>query len=169
MSITVVERDPVSASVRKARARRRVGENASCACGETQPELLIRRGNSVMCVKCTRKRAGKRTTDKHHPAGRNNDPSTVEVDVNDHRAVLSVAQHDWPRKTLENPRRSPLLRAAASVRGFVDMVIYWVTKLLLWSAEMLENLDELLEMRLGPRWWVGTPIANFAPKDSSRA
>jgi hypothetical protein len=29
---------------------------------------------------------------------------------------------------------------------------------------MLETLDEHLEKRLGPKWWVGTEMERFAPK-----
>jgi hypothetical protein len=29
---------------------------------------------------------------------------------------------------------------------------------------MLEILDEFLEKRLGPKWWVGTEMEPFAPK-----
>jgi hypothetical protein len=29
---------------------------------------------------------------------------------------------------------------------------------------MLETLDEFLEERLGPQWWMGTKMERFAPK-----
>lgn len=59
--------------------------------------------------------------DDHHVFGKANDPTTiVTVPANDHRAELSVAQQDWPKKTPENPDGSPLLAAAARIRGFVD-------------------------------------------------
>jgi hypothetical protein len=66
--------------------------------------------------------------DAHHVAGKANSPVTVPVPVNDHRACLSVAQADWPKSTLMNVHGSPLLAAAACVRGFVDMVFYLIER-----------------------------------------
>jgi hypothetical protein len=74
-----------------------------------------------------------------------------------------VAQADWPKSTLVNPQGSPLLAAAACVRGFVDMVFYLIERGLPWTADMLETLDQLLVAKLGPRWWVRTEIERFAP------
>jgi hypothetical protein len=103
--------------------------------------------------------------DDHHVFGEANDPTTtIPVSVNDHRAELSAAQQDWPKRTLQNPEGSPLLAAAARVRGFVDMVIYLIEKGLLWIAQMLEALDEFLAEKLGSRWWCGTPMDQFAPR-----
>jgi hypothetical protein len=102
--------------------------------------------------------------DEHHFAGKANSPTTVPVPVNDHRACLSVAQADWLKSTLMNVHGSPLLAAAACVRGFVDMVFYLIERGLLWTADMLEVLDELLVAKLGSRWWVGTEIERFAPE-----
>lgn len=101
--------------------------------------------------------------DDHHVAGKPNDPTTVPVPVNDHRAELSTAQYDWPKQTRENPDSSPLLRAAACVRGFVDYIIYLLKKMLLWIPEMLENLHAYLREKLGPKWWINTPLEQFAP------
>jgi len=39
-----------------------------------------------------------------------------------------------------------------------------VEKGLPWLAEMLEQLDEVLLKKLGPKWWVKTEIERFAPK-----
>jgi hypothetical protein len=104
------------------------------------------------------------TRDNHHVAMKANSPITVPILVNDHRAELSVAQHDWPKATRENPHGSPLLAFAGCVRGFADTIIYLVKKLLLWGATMLETLDAFLARKLGPRWWIGTDLAQFAPK-----
>jgi hypothetical protein len=105
--------------------------------------------------------------DKHHPAGKANSPTTICVPVNDHRARLSVDQYDWPVRTLENPDASPLLRGAASIRGFVDTALFLIEEFLLWIAEMLETLDDNLRERIGSRWWCGTPVEEFAPKGES--
>jgi hypothetical protein len=102
--------------------------------------------------------------DNHHFAGKANNPLTVPVPVSDHWAELSVAQQDWPKETLGNPPGSPLLAGAASIRGFVDWVIYLIEKGVLWVAKMLEALDAFLAQALGPKWWIGSPIEAFAPR-----
>lgn len=164
MTMKLPENNPIAAYQRKAVAVRRVGAGARCACGEARPEALITGSNPVICAACQRNRQGKTTTDDHHFAGEANSPLTVPVPVNDHRAELSVAQADWPKETRENKDGSPLLAAAASIRGFVDWVVYLIQKGVLWVADMLEMLNEFLVDKLGPTWWVDTPLARFAPK-----
>ncbi|MCH7688322.1 MAG: hypothetical protein IH899_16850 [Planctomycetes bacterium] len=159
----IPKRDPAAAHGRKRRAARRVGLNAQCACGEKRPEALIAGSNPIICAVCKRRKEDKTTVDSHHVAGKANSPITIPVPVNDHRAELSVAQQDWPKQTRENPNRSPLLAVAAGIRGFVDYMIYLAKKFLLWGAEMLEALDQYLAERLGPKWWLGTPLESFAP------
>jgi hypothetical protein len=154
-------RDPIRAYARKAAAARHVGEGKECACGETRAEAFAK-GKSKACARCKRKRRGHTTTDKHHVAGEANDPTTISVPVNDHRARLSVDQYDWPKETLENPDGSPILAGAARERGFVDTARYLDEKLN--NAEMLECLDKYLVDRLGPKWWENTPLERFAPK-----
>ncbi len=95
-------------------------------------------------------------------AGKANSPITISVAVNDHRARLSTDQYDWPKQTRENPNGSPLLIAAASVRGFAETLFYLIEKFLLWIPEMLEVLDGLLVEKLGPKWWIGTPMEKYA-------
>ena len=102
--------------------------------------------------------------DGHHIAGKANDPTTIRVPANDHRARLSVDQYDWPESTLENPDGNPLLASAACIRGFVDTVSYLMEKLLLPKAEMLEIQDADLKDKLGPRWWKNSPLVHFEPK-----
>ena len=126
MSIELPKRDPSAAHVRKAIAARRVGLGSRCACGEARPEALVRNGKAVICHDCKRKEKGMKRHDNHHVYGKANDPATVPAPVNDHRAELNTAQHDWPKKTLQNPEGSPLLKAAACVRGFIDTVVYLV-------------------------------------------
>jgi hypothetical protein len=50
------------------------------------------------------------------------------------------------------------------LRGFIDTTLYLIEKGLLWLAEMLEKLDQVLIRKLGPRWWVNTEVEQFAPK-----
>jgi hypothetical protein len=102
--------------------------------------------------------------DRHHLAGKANSSVTDDVPVNDHRAVLSVAQLDWPPGTLENPAGCPLLAAAACIRGFIDWLKYKTDTLLRWIAEMLEALSAFMFEERGPRWWVNTPIVVFTQK-----
>jgi hypothetical protein len=164
MTRRMPKRDPVGARRRAIIATRRVGTESRCSCGEARPEALIPGSKPITCAACKRDRNGQTSLDAHHFAGKANSPIAVPVPVNDHRACLSVAQEDWPRSTLMNAQGSPLLAAAACVRGFVDMVLYLIERGLPWTADMLETLDELLVQKLGPRWWVGTKLAPFAPK-----
>jgi len=157
-------RDPIRAHARKKTAARRLGEGKKCSCGEDRPEALLAGTKPTICATCQRARNRMTTEDQHHVAGEANDPTTIPVPVNDHRARLSVDQYDWPRATLQNPEGSPLLAGAACIRGFVDTVIYLIQRLLLPKAEMLEILDAYLKDKLGARWWENTPLAQFAPK-----
>ena len=146
-------------------AARRAGKNTRCTwCGETRLEALVTRSKPCYCAECRRKMKGQTIVDKHHVAGKANSPVTVVILVNEHRAVLSVAQRDWPRLTLENPYGCPLLAAAACIRGFIDTLYHLIDELLGWIAEMLEALSAFLFDGLGPQWWRNTPIAQFAQK-----
>lgn len=157
-------RDPIAAHQRKTVAARRVGQNAQCACGESRPEALIPDSHPLICASCDRKKRGKATLDRHHVAGKSNSPDTIPVPVNDHRARLTADQYDWPSETLENPAGSPLLVAAASLRGYSDTSAYLVDKFLLGNPEMLEALDVFLIEKLGSKWWIGTPMERYARK-----
>jgi len=144
-------------------ATRRIGKGRKCTnCGESR--ALIRASDPLVCAECDRGLRGKSKRDNHHIAGCKNNPITVSIPTNDHRAELSAAQHSWPRKTLENPDRSPLLSAAAHIRGFCDFLFYFVEKFLPWIAEMLELLDTTLERKLGKRWWKHTKLKAFEPE-----
>ena len=159
------QRDPISAHQRKSAAIRRVGENAQCTyCPEKRPLALIRNSKPLICAACQRKDQGKTTMDDHHVAMQANNPATLPTPVNDHRAELSAAQDDWPKKTRENPDGSPLIAAAGCIRGFMDYLFYLVEKFLYWTAEMLEELDAYLIEQLGPQWWLEIPLKRFAPK-----
>jgi hypothetical protein len=157
-------RDPGDAHRRKVVAARRVGIGARCSCGEDRPGALIAGSNPTICAACERAAKGRSTTDDHHSFGRANNPATIPVPVNDHRADLSGSQAEWPKSTLRNTEGSPLLAGAACVRGFIDTILYLIEKGLLWLADMLEKLDQVLLKKLGPKWWVNTEIEQFAPK-----
>lgn len=156
--------DPSGAHRRKVVAARRVGLGARCSCGENRPEALIPGSNPTICAACQRVATGRTTIDQHHFAGSANNPGTISIPVNDHRAILSVAQAEWPKSTLSNSEGSPLLAGAACLRGCIDTILYLIERGLLWLADMLEKLDEILMKKLGPKWWAHTEIEQFAPK-----
>jgi hypothetical protein len=162
MSKKIPQRDPEAAYIRRTIAARRTGSR-KCECGEKRPEALIPGTEPTICAECQRRSRGQRTDDHHHVAGASNHPLTVPTPVNDHRADLSTAQHDWPKTTRENRHGSPLLAGAGMIRGFVDYVMYLIRRGLLWAAEILEAADAFLLELLGPAWWQNTPMARFAP------
>jgi len=86
------------------------------------------------------------------------------MSANDHRAVLSPQQYEWPPETSKNPSGSPLLAGAACIRGYCETNDYLVAELLLPKVEMLEALDAFLKKKCGPEWWVETEMERFAPK-----
>jgi hypothetical protein len=104
--------------------------------------------------------------DNHHVAAKANSTVTIPIPVNEHRAVLSTAQYDWPKDTLENPDGSPLLKGAACIRGTADTVIFLISFLLAWIPSMLEALDSQLIEERGPEYWHNTELDNFAPRRS---
>jgi hypothetical protein len=158
-------RDPITGFEREQRAARRAGQGSSCShCGENRPLALIPRTNPRMCANCQREQFGRLPFDDHHPAGEVNDSTTIPIPVNDHRALLSPQQYEWSPKTWVNPEGSPIRAGAARVRGYCETSDCLVNSLLIPNAEMLEALDEYLEKRLGPKWWVGTEMERFAPK-----
>src|SRR5579871_5674470 len=151
------KRDTISAYQRKSKAIRRAGQNAQCSkCAEARPEALNAKRKPIRCEECRRKEQRKVTMDNHHIAGKANSPITTSIPANDHRAELSTSQQDWPKETLENRDRCPLLRGAAFIRGFVDTVYYYMKEFLLWIAEMLEILSARLREEWGRKWWLKT-------------
>jgi hypothetical protein len=158
-------RDPIASFEREVRAARRAGVSNRCTiCGENRPLALIPGSSPKLCAQCKREQLGRTPLDDHHPAGNTNDSTVIPTPVNDHRARLSPQQYEWPPKTWLNPDGSPIRAAAARVRGYCETNDYLVCSLLIPNVEMLEILDEFLQKRLGPRWWVGTEVDRFAPK-----
>jgi hypothetical protein len=126
---------------------------------------LIPGSTPITCAKCKREKKGKSVMDKHHPFAQANDPETATpIPVNDHRAELNEAQNDWPKRTLENPDGSPLLRGAGCIRGFIDTILCLIKAGLHWVADMLEKADAFLAEKFGTKYWIGTPLESFAPK-----
>jgi len=73
--------------------------------------------------------------------------------ANDHSVVTLKHQVEWPRETLRNPDGSPLLQAAASIRGWLDVLKLVLERTVGGIPETLERLDAWLRERIGPRWW----------------
>ena len=164
------KRDPIQAGLREAVAERVLGIYRECyLCGESRPLALERNSHPRICTECKRKSQEKTPMDNHHPAGKANSPITITVPANDHRARLSEDQRDWPPETLQNPDGSPLLIAAACIRGFIDVVVYLMEQLLMWVAEMLEILNAHLVETFGPKWWRNTKVENFAGRRNPNA
>jgi len=176
MNRNIPHPDPIRAFARNARAKSRLGRDARCDCDENRALALMRKGNVVICAECDRKNKRQLPFDKHHVAGRANSPVAIWVPVNEHRARLSADQYDWPKRTLENPHGSPLLRAAACSRGLISIGTYLVEKLsvptlpirsrtvwldLYWIAEFLERTDARLAEEHGAYWWLNTPFGQL--------
>ena len=147
-------RDPIGTEQRRNRAQRRIGPGSKCAqCGEARPEALIAHSNPMICAECQRRQKGHSVLDHHHGAGQANHDLTIPVPTNDHRAILTPAMYDWPKETRENPTGSPVLAAAACIRGFCDTAIYLIDKLIYWVADLLEALHEVLVCEFGENYW----------------
>ena len=76
----------------------------------------------------------------------------MPIPANDH-AVLTDRQHDWPAATLRNLDGSPLLVAAAALRGWLDVLRLLIERTVGWIPDALERLDDALRKHLGPGWW----------------
>jgi hypothetical protein len=159
------QRDAIAAYQRRVTAARRIGVDVKCLCGESRPAVLIPGSKpTICCHACRRKQHGKTEFDQHHVAAGANSHAKTPIWVNDHVAILSDLQFDWPEATLENRDGSPLLAAAGRTRGYTETNEYLSDTLLRKSAEMLEALDKYLVKRLGPNWWRGTELEKFAPE-----
>ncbi len=150
-----------AAFAREHRKRDRLEEDACQLCGEDdlrclrQVVLQVPTEGTItttLCAGCHVQLQGKRPTERHHPAGRANDPVTVAIPANDH-AILTDRQHDWPVDTWRNPDGSPLLKAAACLRGWLDVLRELLERTVGWIPAFLERLDEVLRQHVGPRWW----------------
>src|SRR5262249_24107741 len=122
-------------------------------CDETNPFALTGVHPNLLCYEHATLRHRRSWLEDHHGKGRRNDGlDTVELPGNDHRA-LSGGQLLWLRETIRNPDVSPLLRAAAALRGWLDVLWLIMTRTVGWIPGFLEQLDAWLRERLGPRWW----------------
>lgn len=130
-------------------------------CGETDPLALTGRHPQLRCYECQALARGRPWVEQQHPAGRANHPATVPIPGNDHR-VVDDHKNDWPRTTLRNPDGSPLLRAAACLRGWLDTLQLILERTLAWIPDFLEELDQWLTHLHGRTWWRQLPTAEPA-------
>lgn len=122
-------------------------------CIETNPFALIGAYPELYCAMHAADFAGKRWFEDHHWQGQRNDPDDKgPTPINDHK-VLSSYQDEWPPDTLRNPDASPLLRAAAATRGWLDTLRLILDRTVGWVPRFLESLDAWLRSKLGDRWW----------------
>jgi hypothetical protein len=121
-------------------------------CPVANPFALTGVDPDVVCYEHRADLKARPWLEDHHPAGRHNDPATVQLPGNEHR-VLSGRQGVWPRETLRNPDGSPLLKAAAALRGWLDVLWLIMTRTVGWIPEFLEQLDAWLQVKVGERWW----------------
>lgn len=152
-----MEQDPIRSDARKARRVRRLGKGAGCSrCGERDPRALVEGADPMLCYVCRAKERRISMKEKHHFPNRANSLFIVMVPGNDHR-ILNDFQRGWPAKTFRNPHGSPLLTAAASLRGWLDVLKLIIDRGVGWIPALLEDLDAQLEERLGPEWWRHMP------------
>ena len=149
-----MEQNPIGSDARMARRTRQVGPGAKCAlCDERDARALVARAG--LCYECLAAKRGRSRTEKHHFPNEDNSLFTVMIPGNEHR-ILNHQQLDWPRKTFRNPHGSPLLKASAAMRGWLD-VLRLIIDRVGWIPALLEDLDGWLEKRLGPEWWRHIP------------
>lgn len=151
-----------AALARAHRKQERFGEDGACQlCGETDVRGLRQVTLThpptgpltvTLCAGCHVQLQGKGSTERHHPAGQANDACTVALPATEH-AVLSDAQYAWPPTTLRNPDGSPLLRAAASLRGWLDILQLLIERTVGRIPAVLEQLDAALCGQIGPCYW----------------
>jgi hypothetical protein len=135
---------------------RALGTRSPCCsvagCEETSPFALTGVAPNIVCREHLADQQDRSWIEQHHPAGRQNDSFTVPLPTNEH-GVLSEHQALWDRDTLRNPDGSPLLMAAAAIRGWLDVLRLIIERTAGWVPEFLESLDLKLREALGSRWW----------------
>jgi len=117
-------------------------------CGERRPVALLLTADSIICYECRQSELDHPLIEGHHIAGRKNDRFKVPLSGNHHR-YASDLQVDWPKKTFDNPHRSPVLRDAARLRGIKDL-FYIAGDYFLTIASLLEELDHLQKQGSAP-------------------
>jgi hypothetical protein len=127
-------------------------------CTETDPFALTDTDPDIVCYEHQNNAAGRPVVEAQHVAGQHNSDVTVPMLGNDHRVADSYKQHDWPVATLRNPHGSPLLKAAATLRGWLDLLRVVIDRAMGWIPVFLEKLDAALTVLHGPQWWVALDL-----------
>ena len=122
-------------------------------CGERNPFTLVGHHPNISCYEHYSLRVGRTPYEAHHIAGQANSDVTADVPGNDHR-ILSELQRFWPEDTLRNPDHSPLLVAAAAIRGWLDVPRVIIDRSIGWIPGLLEWLNNILVDVIGTDWWV---------------
>lgn len=147
--------DPSDDEVRRENRYELLGtRNPKCKfCSETDPDALTGKYPNIVCYEHLLISEGKQPIEKHHPSGEHNDPDfTVPIPGNDHRILSNRQNYDWPDETLRNPNGSILRKAAAAIRGFLDMLRLIIDRAVGWIPDYLEWLDSALNRHIGSEW-----------------
>jgi len=134
---------------------RQLGTRTPCCqrCPEADPFALCGIHPNLLCYECLAEDQNRPRVEGHHVSGKANDPDDiVELPGNDHRST-SAGQLGWPTRTLRNPDGSPLLRAAAATRGWLEILALILDRSIGWIPAFLEWLDDALRTALGAEWW----------------
>jgi hypothetical protein len=122
-------------------------------CDETDPAALTGTFPNITCYEHLAERQGRSWTEGDHLAGQHNCPTEiVELPGNDHRAKSDLMT-EWPDRTIRNPDQSPLIRAAATIRGWLEVLRIIIMRAVGWIPPFLERLDAWLTSRVGVTWW----------------
>lgn len=122
-------------------------------CDEREPAALTGTEPEILCYEHRAESEGRTWTEGDHSAGEHNMPTPViDIPGNDHR-IKSERMRAWPEKSLRNPDASPLLRAAAAIRGWLEALRLIIERGVAWVPPFLEWLDEKLTDLVGKRWW----------------
>jgi hypothetical protein len=145
--------DELERLVERAYERLQTRDPKCSGCLEDDPLALMPDDDGpIICHACWARNRGWKETQGHHVAGRHNDPFKVPYPVNRHRAMNARQNATWPRDTLMNPSKSPLIRYAAWIRGFLD-ILQDVVAALAPIPVFLERLNRYLVDKLGDEWW----------------
>jgi hypothetical protein len=144
---------PIGAWLRSSRSQRRVGPGAVCAsCGkESRPYGLIFGREPPCCHRCDRIAQGRPPYEDNHVFGKRNSDLMIRYPINDHRAVLSVAQYRWPPGALDNPNGSVLREGIARMHGAYDNVEHILDANRAF-AQKFAHLEDQLTIIYGPDW-----------------
>lgn len=144
---------------------RRLGTRTPrCPCGETSPPALTGRHPNIRCYECLAIAQGRNPNEQHHLIGRHNDPNLkAPLPGNAHRILSEMQNVTWPQETLRNPDGSPLLKASAAIRSFLDFLRMLIDYVLGWVPPFLEGLHEWLVASEGERYWTNWNCPGATP------